>query len=214
MEQLGHTALTSSWTVAVRGSGGLVRWAARRLAAACRWFVEGTPRQRLVSLLALVGAGIAAFVLVRDHVPLVDDREALARVIHSECGRCSGQQKLHIAWATRNLAQFRNQGIAAMVCAPCGPQQRGRPVSSKLGANDSDRRLAEYVLGAPPMADPTGGATHFVNPRLQDQLARTSDRPGYRGKPYSAVRRRWIETYGWEPYYRLAPDLELWGPRR
>jgi len=24
----------------------------------------------------------------------------------------------------------------------------------------------------------------------------------------------WSESYGWEAYYRLGPDLELWGPKR
>jgi hypothetical protein len=63
------------------------------------------------------------------------------------------------------------------------------------------------------MLDPTGGATQFIDPALQDKLASRAA-PGYRGRTYRRVRRQWSRGYGWEPYYRLAPDLELWGPKR
>ena len=209
-------ALTSVWTLVVRTCGNAVRWLLARLVAGWRWSRGRSANEQLLVALAVAVAGAAAVhVALRPvDVSVDEDGEALARVVHSECGSCSRQQQLHIAWATRNLAQHRKQSIADMVCSPCGRQQRGRPVSSRLAANDADRALAAYVLGAPALADPTDGATHFVNPRLQDYLAANSDRPGYRGKPYSAVRERWQKVYGWEPYYRLGPDLELWGPRR
>src|SRR5215207_4163546 len=60
-----------------------------------------------------------------------DDAEALARVIRSEVGTSALQHRVHVAWATRNLAAARKQGVAAMACSPCGPQQAGRPVSSR-----------------------------------------------------------------------------------
>ncbi len=144
---------------------------------------------------------------------IVDEVEALARVIRSEAGTGSAQQRLHVAWATRNLAASRGQTIAEMACSPCGPQQEGRPVSSSQRATEADRELARHILAAPRALDATGGATHFVNPALQDELA-ARKRPGYRGRPYRVVRRRWTDVYGWEPYYRLGPDLEMWGPPR
>jgi hypothetical protein len=142
------------------------------------------------------------------------DAEALARVIRSEIGVGNEKQRLHVAWAVRNLAAERGESIHEMACSPCGPQQRGRPVSSKQPATHADRRLAHQVLAAPLSLDPTGGATHFINPKLQDELARSGKLPGYKGNFYRKVRRRWIRRYRWEPYYRLGPDLEMWGPRR
>ena len=145
---------------------------------------------------------------------LDDDGEALARVLRSEVGTSSPQQRLHVAWATRNLALERRQTIARMACWPCGPQQAGRPVSTSQAPTEADRRLAREILAASPQLDATGGATHFVNPALQDLLA-AQGRAGYRGRPYRAIRRQWGDEYGLEPYYRLGPDLEMWGrPRR
>ncbi|HYU15247.1 MAG TPA: hypothetical protein VEL05_04225, partial [Candidatus Acidoferrum sp.] len=142
-----------------------------------------------------------------------DETEALARVIRSEAGTGSAPQRIHVAWVTRNLAAERRQTVAQMACSPCGPQEIGRPVSSRQDATDLDRELARHILASPPLLDPTGGATHFINPTLQDDLA-SQGRPGYRGRPYREVRQTWLETYGWEPYYRLGPDLEVWGPKR
>jgi hypothetical protein len=160
-------------------------------------------------------AVVATLVLLsrRSDVYVLDDTEALARVIRSEVGESPFSHRVHVAWATRNLAIQRRQSIAQMVCFPCGPQELGRPVSSRQPGTDLDRRLAQYVLAAPPMLDPTGGATQFIDPVLQDKLASRAA-PGYRGRPYRKVRRTWSRAYGWEPYYRLAPDLELWGPKR
>jgi hypothetical protein len=146
-------------------------------------------------------------------VYVFDETEALARVIRSEVGQSAWQHRVHVAWATRNLAAERRQTVAQMVCSPCGSQELGRPVSSSQEATDPDRRLARLVLAAPAMLDPTGGATQFIDPALQDKLAARSA-PGYRGRPYQHVRCQWSHAYGWEPYYRLGPDLELWGPKR
>lgn len=182
----------------------------------------GELRQRWRSLvrgvalvLVVCALAVAAVGALRSEraVYVADDGEALARVIHSEVGSSSLQYRVHVAWATRNLAESRHQTVAAMVCSPCGPQEAGRPVSSRQAATDSDRELARSVLAAPRILDPTGGATQFVDPALQDELA-AIPAPGYRGRPYRFVRRQWSEAYGWEPYYRLGPDLELWGPRR
>jgi hypothetical protein len=148
----------------------------------------------------------------RDAHP-IDDVEALARVIRSEVGTAPHQHRLHVAWATRNLARERRQSIVELACSPCGPQQRGRPVSSRQRATAADRVLAREVLAAPCALDPTGGATHFIDPLLQDRLARVGA-PGYKGNPYASVARRWRVSYRWERYYRLDRTLELWGPAR
>ena len=142
------------------------------------------------------------------------ETEALARVIRSEAGIEPATYKLHIAWATRNLAAERSQTIIEMACSPCGRQGSKRPVSTRFRARDADRVLAHHVLSMSPALDPTGGASHFINPRLQDQLARSGRHAGYRGRTYAKVSRRWIDVYGWEPYYRLGPTLEMWGPKR
>ena len=215
VERGGHAFFTTTWTVAV----WLLWLAVRPLGRAAGWFGRLPRRGQLVvgaGFLAFVAAGLLAFRTTRgggvSFLPMTE-AEALARVIRSEIGSGSPQQRLHVAWATRNLAAERRQSILEMACSPCGPQQLGRPVSSRQEARDADRDLADAVLAASYMLDPTGGATHFINPLLQDQLAarRVS---GYLDRPYERVRRTWSGSYGWEAYYRLGPDLELWGPKR
>ncbi len=190
---------------------------AKRRKKASRGLVSGASNRRLSLHLALA---IAAAILLRwldfgsPKEPFLDSEvEALARVIRSEVGICSAEQQEHVAWAVRNLAAKRRQSIAEMVCKPCGGQQEGRPVSSQQDAIAADRKLARRILHAPLASDPTGGATHFLNPQLQDQLA-LQGRPGYRGQSYRRVRKRWKKRYGWEPYYRLGATLEMWGVAR
>lgn len=144
---------------------------------------------------------------------LTSEIEALARVIRSEIGIGTAKQQLHVAWAVRNLALERGQTIAEMACLPCGPQGPARPVSSVQEATPAARELAVRVLLAAASADPTGGASHFINPRLQRKLSR-GKRSRHRHRSYQRVRRRWIQRYGWEPYYRLGPSLEMWGVKR
>jgi hypothetical protein len=140
------------------------------------------------------------------------DVEALARVIRSEIGIGKPHERLHVAWATRNLANQRGQSIAEMACSPCGAQNARRPVATGQNAQPADRELARHVLSAPTFLDPTVGATNFINPRLQDRLAESGALPGYAGRTYERVSRRWRERYGLTLYYRLAPTLEFWGP--
>jgi|SRR6185503_11301013 len=212
VERGGHAFFATTWSLAV-----WILWlVVRPLARVAAWFRELPRRGQLVvgaGLIALTAGGLVAF-RHSESGPFfpVTEEEALARVIHSEIGSGSDQQRLHVAWATRNLAAERRQSIVAMACSPCGPQELGRPVSSRQEARDADRALAEAVLAAPALLDPTGGATHFINPVLQDQLVARRV-PGYT-RSYDRVRRMWNESYGWEPYYRLGSDLELWGPKR
>lgn len=213
-EQAGRRVVLAAWSV--------LCWVIRLVAIACercglaalRWFDGRRPATRIVLLAAVLVAIVIAWRerRVPEDRPL-DDVEALARVIRSEIGTAPAQHRLHVAWATRNLARERRQSIVEMACSPCGRQERGRPVSTRQRATDADRVLARQVLAAPCELDPTGGATHFIDPVLQDKLARVSY-PGYAGNPYAVVARRWRERYGWEPYYRLGPTLEMWGPAR
>jgi hypothetical protein len=136
-----------------------------------------------------------------------DDTEALARVIRSEAGIRPMVERVHVAWATRNLAASRDQTIAEMACSPCGKQGPGRPVASGQDALDVDRDLAAAILAAPQLADPTGGASHFINPAVQELMAKRGV-SGYR--TYAQVRRLWRKRYGWKPLYRLSPQLEMW----
>ncbi len=214
IEQAGRQVVLVAWSI--------VAWVLRLVAIACerggsavmRWFDAQRPRTRI----AILAAILVTIVIVwrdrrEDEVRPDDDVEALARVIRSEIGTGSPQQRLHVAWATRNLAAERQQTIVEMACSPCGRQERGRPVSSRQRATDADRVLAREVLATSCELDPTGGATHFINPLLQDKLARLGA-PGYGGNTYAVVARRWRVSYGWEPYYRLGRTLELWGTAR
>ncbi len=217
VERAGHLILTSFWTGLVWILRIVLRAAARVGAHALSWFRRQSVTAQLIVVGVIIGASLATAHIVTTRPPppvfVDDDTEALARVIRSEAGVSSAPQRIHVAWVTRNLATERGQSIAEMACSPCGPQELGRPVSSRQAATDPDRELARYILASPLLMDPTGGATHFINPMLQDDLA-ARGRPGYRGRPYHEVRQRWLNAYGWEPYYRLGPDLELWGPKR
>jgi hypothetical protein len=217
IERAGHLILTSLWTGLVWILRILLRGVALVGAAGLSWFRRQSRTAQLAVIGVVVGASLATAHIVATRPPppvyVDDEAEALARVIRSEAGISSAPQRIHVAWVTRNLAVERGQSIAAMACSPCGPQGLGRPVSSRQAATDVDRELARHILASPSIMDPTGGATHFINPMLQDHLA-ARGAPGYRGRPYHEVRQRWLNAYGWEPYYRLGPDLELWGPKR
>ena len=190
-----------------------------RVAGSCEGAMRGSGRTRQQrqrrlqrSLVLLVGLSFVTLWFRKGNRGVTEE-EALARVIRSEIGVGNPKQKRHVGWATRNLSSERGQSIAAMACSPCGTQGRGRPVASWQEATEEDRALAREILSAPQSADPTGGATHFMNPLLQDRLARQGH-PGYRGRSYRKVRRTWIRSYGWRPYYRIGNELELWGPRK
>jgi len=217
IEELGHVTLTRLWSVTIAALTLVVGTLWNAGARVGSWWCAQPIVVRVAALaLPVVAAGL---LLELAHtwsppafVPISED-EALARIIRSEIGIGTRQEQIHVAWATRNLAAQRGQSIVELACSPCGPQERGRPVSSVQEAQDADRELARAILASPDLLDPTGGATQFINPRLQDELARRGA-PGYRGRSYRVVSRRWRESYGWEPYYRLSPILELWGRRR
>src|SRR5687768_5298843 len=158
LEDGGHAVLTTTWTILVRLLWFVIRPASRLAAWASERFRALSGVMKLVVTAVAVGlliATVSAFSARREGgMPyVVDDTEALARVIHSEIGTGSPQQRLHVAWATRNLAAEHGQTVAEMACSPCGPQERGRPVSSRQAATDADRELARHVLSAPQILD-------------------------------------------------------------
>lgn len=131
----------------------LARWLAT---AGWDWYRS----QRLAVQIGLPAALVLVALIARNRggpVYAETDTEALARVIRSEIGVGSPQERLHVAWATRNLAEARGESIVEMACSPCGPQEAGRPVSSRQEATGADRELARLVLEASPLLDPTGG---------------------------------------------------------
>jgi len=217
LEDLGHVTLTRLWSMVVAAmavvAGALWAVSSRLLA----WWGDQPVLVRVAALaLPVVVGGLALEVRHTWSPPAplpITEEEALARVIRSEIGIGTRHEQIHVAWATRNLAAQRKQSIVELACSPCGPQERGRPVSSLQEASDGDRELAAAILASPALLDPTGGATQFINPRLQDELARRGA-PGYRGRSYRVVSQRWRQSYGWEPYYRVSPILELWGRKR
>lgn len=213
LERVGAVVLVRLWTLAIRALAALGTALEWLLVSGWRFVRRQHPGVQLAVLgvIAIVAIALGRRVVTMP-VYLTDDTEALARVIRSEVGTMDSQAQLHVAWVTRNLAAERRQSIAQMACQPCGEQGSARPVSSRQAATDESRALARVVLAAPALLDPTGGATHFINPVLQDQLAASGALPGYAGNTYAVVRRRWMQSYGWAPYYRLGPTLEFWGP--
>src|SRR5687767_12631126 len=126
VEKGGHAFFTTAWSLAA-----WILWLlVRPLGRACVCFRDLPRRGQLVVAAGLIALVIAGMFAVRndDGVLLfsqMSEREALARVIRSEIGNGSAQQRLHVAWATRNLAAERKQSVVAMACSPCGPQQLG-----------------------------------------------------------------------------------------
>lgn len=106
------------------------------------------------------GSGIA---------PTEEETEALARVIASEAGSGTAAEQRCIAWTVRN--HFRGKSIYAKEY-PWRAQKGGDPpFSSARNATDASRKLAAEVLAADQSQDPTGGATSFFEPKMQDAFA-------------------------------------------
>ena len=143
----------------------------------------------------------------------VSDVECLARAIVSEAGRGPEAEQRAIAWAVRNLAEARGQGIASLACSPPGRQGgrqakgRRRLFATRQRATQSARRIAREVLLAPAGDDPINGATNFFEPAVQDRLFAA----GRLRRSADQIRQRWREVFGltlvatiggWEFYAR------------
>lgn len=100
----------------------------------------------------------------------VDDHEALARAVESELGSRPAEEQEAAAWAIRNRADGLGCTVAGAL-APRGcygpPEVSGGCASTRRAPSPTSRAVADAVLGAPPAADPTGGAVDFWVPGLQ-----------------------------------------------
>lgn len=156
-----------------------------------------------------------------------EEIEALARVIASEAGTGSEAEKRCIAWTVRN--RFRGGSIYRKQF-PWRAQQGGDPpFSSARPATEATRRVAIEVLAADQAQDPTGGATSFFEPKMQDaffqagELARAgetgdrvidgvrlSDITRFRSykKDAAAIRESWGKS---SAIYAKAGRFEFWG---
>lgn len=99
-----------------------------------------------------------------------DEIEALARVIASEAGSGTLAEQRAIAWTVRN--RFRGKSIYAKQHPWRSQKGSNPPFSSAREARDSHRVIAREVLAADQSQDPTGGATSFFEPKMQDIFAK------------------------------------------
>ena len=99
-----------------------------------------------------------------------DEIEALARTIASEAGSGTAAEQAAIAWTVRN--RFRGKSIYATQYPWRSQKGADPPFSSAREAKESHRQLARQVLAADQSQDPTGGATSFFEPKMQDVFAK------------------------------------------
>jgi hypothetical protein len=175
----------AAWLVAGAALAGLVFWQRKALAELLLPAPNGAPPpwRRPPSAIEPPAPSAPASLEDRDVV-------ALARTITSEAGDGTVAEREMVGWVARNRARAARVSIDKLVCSPaCGPCCQGRPFSSARSAEARDVGLALQILALPVSADPTGGATAFMEPALQDRLV-AQGRPGYR---YTAaeIRERW-----------------------
>lgn len=99
--------------------------------------------------------------------------EALARVIASEAGGGTLAEQKGIAWTVRN--RFRGKSIYDGEYPWRAQSGSNPPFSSARDATEATRALARQVLSMPQSQDPTGGATSFFEPRMQDIFAKAGE---------------------------------------
>ena len=99
--------------------------------------------------------------------------EALARVIASEAGSGSPGEQRAIGWTVRN--RFRGKSICAVEFPWRSQKGSDPPFASARPANDAHRKLAREILEADQSSDPTGGATSFFEPRMQDAFFKAGE---------------------------------------
>lgn len=98
--------------------------------------------------------------------------EALDRTIASEAEGGSAAEQRAIGWTVRNRFTGRGASIAATQLPPRQQNGSDPPFSSDRPGTAATRAIALQVLSAPAGSDPTGGATAFFEPKLQDVLVR------------------------------------------
>lgn len=156
--------------------------------------------------------------------------EALARTIASEAGSGTLAEQKAIGWTVRN--RFRGKSIYATQY-PWRAQKGGDPpFSSARPANDAHLRLAREILAADQSQDPTGGATSFFEPKMQDLFAKAGEmaRNGETGdrvidgvkltditrfkfyrKNADQIREKWYKS---NTIYAIAGRFEFWGSQQ
>lgn len=161
-----------------------------------------------------------------------DDVEALARVIDSEARSESAAVRRAIGWVVRN--RFRGLGKSIYSVEYPWREQKGSdpPFASARPASDGTYALAREILAADQSDDPTGGATSFFEPKLQDVLVQAGAlaRAGETGlrvidgvkisditrfksykKTADVIRKSWSKG---SALYAVAGPFELWGSRK
>jgi hypothetical protein len=142
---------------------------------------------------------------------IIDDVEALARLITSEIGSGSLAERVALGWVARNRARARRPpvSIARLVCAPCGVSSgNARPFSTRVPATSQNRELAALILASPQSQDPTQGATSCFEPGLQDRL-HAAGRPGHQ-LDARGVRYCWLRGLD---FYGSVGRWDLFGPK-
>lgn len=116
------------------------------------------------------GAGVA--------VPAnLDDADILARTLIGEASNQGEEGQRAVAHVIRNRMQQTGAGVRDVVLAPNQFEPWGARRDELLGIATTDpryitaRNVAQAALDGQSQ-DPTGGATHFLNPDLQRQLGR------------------------------------------
>jgi hypothetical protein len=164
-------------------------------------------------------------------IPLVvEEVEALARVIASEAGSGTLAEQKGVGWTVRN--RFRGKSIRAGEFPWRAQKGSNPPFSSARPPSAPHVTLAGDILRAAQSSDPTGGATSFFEPRMQDAFAkagalaragetgnRTIDgvkmtditRFKYYNKDADAIRAKW--GHG-STQYATAGRFEFWGSAR
>jgi hypothetical protein len=117
----------------------------------------------------------------------------IARILASEAGGQSPLERVALAYAILNKARHVGKTVAALSNG-IGPQGPLRPWSTRKPPSGFDRQVAAAVTARYPAADPTGGATKFFEPALQDRLY-AEGRAGYH-RDADALRAKWEREGG------------------
>jgi hypothetical protein len=108
----------------------------------------------------------------------LDDADILARTLLGEAANQGEVGQRAVAAVVRNRMRQTGRGVRDVVLAPAQFEPWGSRREELLRIPPTDpryiaaRRIAEQALAAGEFEDPTGGATHFLNPDLQRQLGR------------------------------------------
>lgn len=146
----------------------------RREAQSFDW--GGTGGQAPASAADGAPAGIRTGAAIQVPASL-DDADILARTILGEAANQGEEGMRAVAHTVRNRMRQSGAGVRDVVLAPSQFEPWGSRRQELLAIQPNDpryvvaRQIAEASL-ADQSQDPTGGATHFLNPDLQRQLGR------------------------------------------